>query len=99
MAPLFISLIITIIYYNPEKEFLLLSLAFILIIISKFIFAEYIKTYKLNIDKFIDNYNELLIKKNRFIYRKNKLIMYIALKNNNYTKNQIINFIEKIINS
>ena len=99
MAPLFISLIITIIYYNPEKEFLLLSLAFILIIISKFIFAEYIKTYKINIDKFIDNYNDLLIKKNRFIYRKNKLIMYIALKNNNYTKNQIINFIEKIINS
>ena len=99
MAPLFISLIITIIYYNPEKEFLLLSLAFILIIISEFIFAEYIKTYKINIDKFIDNYNDLLIKKNRFIYRKNKLIMYIALKNNNYTKNQIINFIEKIINS
>ena len=99
MIPLIISLIITIIYYNKEKDLLLFSLAFILIIISEFIFAEYIKTYKLNIDKFIDNYNDLLIKKNRFIYRKNKLIMYIALKNNSYTKNQIINFIEKIINS
>ena len=55
--------------------------------------------YKLHINKYIDRYNEILIQKKRFIYRKNKLLMYLALKDNNYTKSQIINFIEKIINS
>ena len=99
MIPLLISIIITLIYFNPERQLIIYSLSFILLMISEFIFAEYIKIYKLNTDKFIHNFNDLLIKKNRFIYRKNKLIMYIALKNNNYTKNQVINFIEKIINS
>ena len=99
LIPLVISMIITIVYYNPQQELLIYILAFILIIISEFIFLQYIHSSELNIDYFIENYNYLLIKENRFIYRKNQLIMYFALKNNNYSKNQIIKFIEKIINS
>ena len=69
-----------------------------LIIISKFIKNGYIQANNFYTDNFIDAYNDLLINKNRFIYRKDNLIMYFALKDNNYTKKQIINFIEKIIN-
>ena len=97
MKPLIISFIINIIFYNPEYELILYFLMFILIIISEFIFIEYIQSNELIIDAFIDIYNDSLIKKNRFIYRKNKLIMYFALKNNNYTKKQIIKLIERII--
>ena len=39
----------------------------------------------------------ILIQKNRFIYRKNRLIMFFALRNNNYTTDEIINAIKKII--
>ena len=97
MKPLIISFIINIIFYNPEYELILYFLMFILIIVSEFIFIEYIQANELIIDEFIDIYNDSLIKKNRFIYRKNKLIMYFALKNNNYTKKQIIKLIERII--
>ena len=97
MKPLIISFIINIIIYNPEYELILYFLMFILIIVSEFIFIEYIQANELIIDEFIDIYNDSLIKKNRFIYRKNKLIMYFALKNNNYTKKQIIKLIERII--
>ena len=99
LIPLVISMIITITYYNPEHEYLIYFLTFIIIIISEFIFLQYIQSSELNIDYFIEIYNCLLIKENRFIYRKNQLIMFFALKNNNYSKNQIIKFIEKIINS
>ena len=97
MKPLIISFIINIIFYNPEYELILYFLMFILIIVSEFIFLEFIQANELIIDEFIDIYNDSLIKKNRFIYRKNKLIMYFALKNNNYTKKQIIKLIERII--
>ena len=97
MKPLIISFIINIIIYNPEYELILYFLMFILIIVSEFIFLEFIQANELIIDEFIDIYNDSLIKKNRFIYRKNKLIMYFALKNNNYTKKQIIKLIERII--
>ena len=99
IAPLIISIIINIIIYNPENELFLYFLTFILLIVCQLIFIEYIKNIELNIDEFIGIYNYFLIKKNRFIYKKNRLIMYFALKNNNYTKEQIINFIERIINS
>jgi hypothetical protein len=98
-TPLLISICITIIFFRPEYELLLYFLIFISTVISGFIYKKYIQAFKLEIDKFIDTYNNELIKKNRFIYRKNKLILFFALKNNNYTKNQIIKSIEKIINS
>jgi len=97
-TPLLISICITIIFFRPEYELLLYFLIFISTVISGFIYKKYIQAFKLEIDKFIDTYNNELIKKNRFIYRKNKLILFFALKNNNYTKNQIIKSIEKIIN-
>ena len=99
LIPFVISMIITIVYYNPEYEYLIYFLTFILIILSEFIFLQYIQSSDLNIDYFIEIYNCLLIKENRLIYKKNQLIMYFALRNNNYSKNQIINFIEEIINS
>ena len=101
LSPILIGLIIAILYNNPSLEYFIYSFTFLSLIffISAHIFKEYIKVHKLNIDNFIDILNQILIKKNRFIYRKNKLIMYLALKENNYTKNQIIKFIEKIINS
>ena len=101
LRPLLIGLLIAILYNKPSFEYFICSttLLFLIFLISSHIFKEYIKIYKLNIDKFIDAFNDILIKKNRFIYRRNKLIMYLALKENNYTKSQIINFVEKIINS
>ena len=96
--PIRISIIIAIIYFRPEYELLFFLLLFMLIIISKFIKNGYIQANNFYTDNFIDAYNDLLINKNRFIYRKDNLIMYFALKDNNYTKKQIINFIEKIIN-
>ena len=66
-------------------------------LIGKYILREYYKSYKKNIDKFIENFNMILIQKNRFIYRKNRLIMFFALRNNNYTTDEIINAIKKII--
>ena len=99
LTPLIISIIINIINFNPEYELLLYFLTFILMIVCEFISIQYIQANQLNVDKFIDIFNDFLIKKNRFIYRKNKLLMYFALKNNNYTKEEIIKFIERIINS
>ena len=100
LSPVMIGLLISILYSKPSLVYTICSiiLLFLIFLISGYIFKEYIKIYKLNIDSFIDSFNDLLIKKNRFIYRKNKLMMYLALKENNYTKNQIINIVEKIIN-
>ena len=95
------SLFILISLYNSKNGniFYFFSTLFMLVnlIIGKYIFKEYYRSYKKNIDKFIDNFNLILLKKNRFIYRKNRLILYFALNSNNYTKNQIINAIKKII--
>ena len=101
MIPLSLSILISLLYNKKSIEYIFFSLIilFFLLLICEFIFKEYIRIYKLDIDKFIDNFNNILIRKNRFIYRKKKLIMFLALKKNSYTKNQIIKNIEKIINS
>lgn len=99
LMPMSILIFISL-YKNQNRNIIyFFSTIFILInfIIGKYIFKEYYKSYKKNIDKFIDNFNSILIQKNRFIYRKNRLIMYFALKSNEYTKNEIINCIKKII--
>lgn len=92
---------IAILCIKTSIDYVILSFISLCIIffLSENIFREYMMKYKLHINKYIDRYNEILIQKKRFIYRKNKLLMYLALKDNNYTKSQIINFIEKIINS
>lgn len=101
MLPTIISLLISIYYNRASNEYIILStiLAFIILLLTEFIIKEYFKVYKQNVDKFIDNYNDILIPKKRFMYRKNRLIMFLALKDNIYTKTQIIRVIEKIINS
>jgi hypothetical protein len=79
-------------YFSPSS--LLILINFLIIIC---IFREYNGSYKENIDKFINNFNLLLIQKNRFIYRKDQLILFFVLKNNHYTKDEIINTIKKIM--
>ena len=93
-------LILISIYYSQNSNiyFSLYSIfIFMNLLIGQYLFKEYYKAYKLNIDNFIDNFNLILMEKNRFIYRKNRLIIYFALKNKKYTKNEIINAIKKII--
>ena len=101
IIPIVISIMIAILYNKASIEYAFISLICLCVIffVSENIFREYMMKYKIHINKFIDNYNDILIRKKRFIYRKKKLIMYLALKDSNYTKSQIINFIEKIINS
>ena len=96
-----LSLLIFISIYNNKNSniYFILSNIFICInlLIGKYIFKEYYRSYKKNIDNFIDNFNVILIQKNRFIYRKDRLILFFALKNNHYSKIEIINAIKKII--
>ena len=96
-----ISLLILISLYKSKywamNHFFSSLIFFSILIMGKIIFKEYYNSYKKSIDKFIDNFNVLLIQKNKFIYRKDRLIMFFALKSNKYTKNEIINAIKKII--
>ena len=96
-----ISLLILISLYKSKywamNHFFSSLIFFSILIMGKIIFKEYYNSYKKSIDKFIDNFNVLLIQKNKFIYRKDRLIMFFALKSNKYTKKEIINAIKKII--
>ena len=100
VTPILISCLINLYYFRNSNIYYIISTIFLLIIslLGEQIFKEYYSLYKKNIDKFIDNYNEILIKKGKFIYRKNRLIMFLVLKDKIYTRNKIINSIEKIIN-
>ena len=100
LLPISFLIVISIVYNNKTSNiYFILSTLFIFVnlLIGQYILKEYYKSYKENIDKFIDNFNVILMQKNRFIYRKDKLIMYFALRNSNYSKNEIINTIKKII--
>jgi len=99
LIPMSILIFITLYNNKISDLYFTLSLIFILVnlLIGKHIFKEYYQNYKENIDNFIDNYNLILMQKKRFIYRKDKLILFFALKSNNYTKSEIINTIKKII--
>ena len=79
-------------YFSPSTLLILLNL-----LILTCIYKENYGTYKENIDIFIDKFNSLLIQKNRFIYRKDQLILFFVLKDNHYTKDEIINTIKKIM--
>jgi hypothetical protein len=79
-------------YFSPSTLLILLNL-----LILTCIYKENYGTYKEKIDIFIDKFNSLLIQKNRFIYRKDQLILFFVLKNNHYTKDEIINTIKKIM--
>ena len=96
-----LSLLIFISIYNNKNSNIYFTLStifiFVNLLIGKYIFKEYYRSYKENIDNFIDNFNLVLIQKNRFIYRKDRLILFFALKSNHYTKNEIVNAIKKII--
>ena len=100
ITPILISCLINLYYFKHSNIYYIISSIFLFIValLGEYIFKEYYSLYKKNIDKFIDNYNEILIKKGKFIYRKNRLIMFLVLKDKIYTRNQIINSIEKIIN-
>ena len=93
-------LILISIYYSQISDIysrLYSIFIFINLLIGQYLFKKYYKAYKTNIDNFIDNFNLILIQKKRFIFRKNRLIIYFALNSNKYTKNEIINAIKKII--
>ena len=100
VTPILISCLINLYYFKHSNTYYIISSIFLFIVtlLGEHIFKEYYSLYKKNIDKFIDGYNEILIKKGKFIYRKNRLIMFLVLKDKTYTRNQIINSIEKIIN-
>ena len=66
-------------------------------VIISLIAKEYYNSFKKEIDFFIDNYNNSLLSKGKFIYRKNKLIMVLTLDKNTYRKQEIISSIEKIL--
>ena len=101
LKPTIISLFISIVYYKNTIKYIILTLicVFFLLLSGQYLFKEYYRAYKQNIDLFIDNYNDILIPNKRFIYRKDKLIMFLALKDEISNKNQIIKTIEKIINN
>ena len=100
ITPILISCLINLYYFKHSNIYYIISSIFLFIValLGEYIFKEYYSLYKKNIDKLINNYNEILIKKGKFIYRKNRLIMFLVLKDKIYNKNQIINSIEKIIN-
>ena len=99
LFPMSILMFITLYNYKISDLYFTLSLIFIFVnlLIGKHILEEYYQNYKENIYNFIGNYNLILMKKKRFIYRKDKLILFFALKSNNYTKVEIINTIKKVI--
>lgn len=66
-------------------------------VIVSYIGKEYYISIKKNIDFYIDNYNNSLLPKGKFIYRKNKLIMVLTLNKNTYRKQEVISSIEKIL--
>ena len=79
-------------YFEPST--LIIYLNWLIIIC---LYKRYYKYYQQDINKFIDNYNSILIQKNRFIFKRDELILFFALKNNHYSKDEIINSIKKII--
>lgn len=68
-------------------------------ILLEYFCNEYYNSNDKKLDLFIDIYNDTLIQKKKFIYRRNKLIMLLTLKVSNYNKKQVIKAIEKIIDS
>ena len=68
-------------------------------ILLEYFCNEYYNSNDKTLDLFIDIYNDTLIQKKKFIYRRNKLIMFLTLKDSNYNKKQVIKAIEKIIDS
>ena len=68
-------------------------------ILLEYFCNEYFNSNDKKLDLFIDRYNDTLIQKKKFIYRRNKLIMFLTLKDSNYDKKQVIRAIEKIIDS
>ena len=65
----------------------------------KYFYNEYYNSIEKSLDLLINLYNEYLLPRRKYIYRKNKLIMFLTLKDNTYDKKQVIKAIEKIINS
>ena len=101
LSPIFITCFINFFFFNNIDLYYLfiISFLFAIIFLVYFIYMEYYNTYLIKIDKLINVYNEVLIKKNKYIYRKNDLILLLVLKNSCYTKEQINHEINKIMNS
>jgi hypothetical protein len=101
LIPILFFFLITFYYSRASFQYIHFSISGVIIILflANFLISEYSKISEKKLDLLIDIYNTVLLKKKRFIYRRNKLIMYFVLKDNIYDKNQIINAIEKIIDS
>ena len=82
---------------KTEINFLGITCLLLVIFFGIYFFRQYHRAHNRNIDLFIDNYNDVLITKKRFIYKKGDLIMFFGLKDNIYSKKQIISMIEYII--
>ena len=101
LSPIFITCLINICFFNNIDFYYIFSISFLftILFLGYFIYMEYYNTYLGKIDKLINVYNSVLIKKKKYIYKKNDLILLLALKNNFYTKEQINHEMNKIMNS
>ena len=97
--PICFSFFVGIYYLEETIRYLLFFVSFIfgISLVGELIYNEYYKSYLNKLDEFIESYNKELIRKNRYIYRKNKLIMFLVLKSNQLEDYQIKNEIEKIM--
>ena len=101
LSPSLLACLINFFYFNNFDLFsiFLINFIFVVFFISYFIFMDKYNIYLTKVDSFINIYNKVLIKNNKFFYRKDNLILFFTLKNNIYTEEQIIYEINKIINS
>ena len=101
LIPIIFFFLITFYYSRASLQYIHFSISGIILILflANFLCSEYSKISEKNLDLLIDIYNNVLLERKRFIYRRNKLIMYFVLKDKINDKNQIINAIEKIIDS
>ena len=68
-------------------------------LVEYFINEYYYNLNEKKLDIIIGAFNDTFLEKKKFFYRRDKLIMFLTLKDNNYDKSQVIKAIEKIIDS
>ena len=90
-------------FYNRTifkyANILMSGLEYIKIIIEYFCDEYYYNLNEKKLDIIIGAFNDTFLEKKKFFYRRDKLIMFLTLKDNNYDKSQVIKAIEKIIDS
>lgn len=102
LLPALISFLFVVVFCkNPTDIFAIFIsiLSICVTIMIAFIEKDFSRKTKKDIDNFIKKYNKELIKKNKFIFRKNRLIMFLSLKEEGkiYNLEDVEKSIKKII--